>query len=740
MLRGVRHLAVVAGTLSVALALGGLAPAAQAHPVSHAEARIVNVEPVPGGVVAAGTVTVSGRVVADVTVDRAEVRSGGTTVAATLSGSDPTHRQAAATLALPPGHHMVELEAVLAGGQRVLRRWRVSVSGLGVQRLAGDDRIGTAVAVSQARHPERGSAALAFLARSDDYPDSLAAAPVATAGNAALLLTNPATLSAAAAAELERVLAPGGVVYLLGGTAALDPVVEQAVAALGFEAQRLTGPDRFATAASLADHAPDPDTVFIASGRGFADALAAAVPAGAGGHPILLTEPGGLPPGVAEVLQRLAPAQAYVVGGPGAVSDAVVAAVADLAGSVERLHGPDRYATAEAVAAAFYPEAGTVAVASGDAFPDALTGGPYAAALGAPLLPLPGGGLRAPQRERIERDRPERALVFGGSAAVPGASVRALHAAWTGSGGPHVSRIRPAAGAEVTTLGEITIEADRPVERVHSPVTVTVNGNEALGSVSQRDERTLVFTVRELPRPRPAGVAHEVRVVGALHADGALRHFDHRFRLREFATFRPGDAGDGVRDLQRRLRDRGYWPGPIDGSYDTLVRHAVLAFQKAAGLPADGIFGPRTAEAFAAGRDRPAPRSREGRVVEVDLRRQLVMVVVNGRVQWIFHTSTGHGQWYEFEGRRYRATTTTGRMRITREIDGWRHAARGALWRPKYFDDSRGIAIHGYTSVPDYPASSGCVRVSNPAMNFIWDAGLAPVGTAVWVYPENHYG
>jgi hypothetical protein len=78
--------------------------------------------------------------------------------------------------------------------------------------------------------------------------------------------------------------------------------------------------------------------------------------------------------------------------------------------------------------------------------------------------------------------------------------------------------------------------------------------------------------------------------------------------------------------------------------------------------------------------------------------------------------------------------------RITREIDGMREAERGQLWRPKYFDDSRGIAIHGSASVPNYPASAGCVRVTNAAMDFIWQAGLAPVGTTVWVYPENYYG
>jgi hypothetical protein len=55
------------------------------------------------------------------------------------------------------------------------------------------------------------------------------------------------------------------------------------------------------------------------------------------------------------------------------------------------------------------------------------------------------------------------------------------------------------------------------------------------------------------------------------------------------------------------------------------------------------------------------------------------------------------------------------------------------MWRPKYFH-SDGIAVHGYQSVPAFPASHGCARVTIPAMNFIWREGLAPQGSAVWVY------
>ena len=82
--------------------------------------------------------------------------------------------------------------------------------------------------------------------------------------------------------------------------------------------------------------------------------------------------------------------------------------------------------------------------------------------------------------------------------------------------------------------------------------------------------------------------------------------------------------------------------------------------------------------------------------------------------------------------RRSVAVTPTGLFRISRQVDGLVTDSLGQLWRPKYFDG--GFAIHGDSSVPPTPASHGCVRVSNEAIDWIWEQNLAPIGTPVWVY------
>lgn len=189
---------------------------------------------------------------------------------------------------------------------------------------------------------------------------------------------------------------------------------------------------------------------------------------------------------------------------------------------------------------------------------------------------------------------------------------------------------------------------------------------------------------------------------------------------RDPGVLRRGDEGSAVLDLQRQLVELGYWLGEVDGRFGSQTEHAVVALQKVAGLERSGLFDEATRAALVAGR-RPVVRSSVGRVVEIDLSTQVLTVVTDGRVEWVFDTSTG----------RVAGTTPVGQWTVERQIDGYRRSSLGLLYRPKYFHS--GVAVHGYTSVPPYPASHGCVRVTYPAMDAIWAGDLMPLGTPVWV-------
>jgi lipoprotein-anchoring transpeptidase ErfK/SrfK len=183
--------------------------------------------------------------------------------------------------------------------------------------------------------------------------------------------------------------------------------------------------------------------------------------------------------------------------------------------------------------------------------------------------------------------------------------------------------------------------------------------------------------------------------------------------------------------LQQRLTALGYWNGKADGTFGGQTQQAVYALQKAAGLGRDGVVGPKTQKALDRG-VRPKARSSSGRVVEISLKRQLLMLVDDGTVSQVFNTSTGSMEHYEQKGQTFLADTPSGRFRVSRQIDGWRHAPLGLLWRPKYFNG--GIAVHGANSVPPYPASHGCARLSISAMNYLWTSNKIPINTRVWVY------
>ena len=182
--------------------------------------------------------------------------------------------------------------------------------------------------------------------------------------------------------------------------------------------------------------------------------------------------------------------------------------------------------------------------------------------------------------------------------------------------------------------------------------------------------------------------------------------------------------------LQKRLSELGYWLGSPDGAFGSLTQQAVWAFQKSAGLERDGVVGPRTSKALAAGVRPRATLSGNG--VEIDLDRQILLVVRGGSVRTILNTSTGSGEEYtSTSGNHAIAKTPRGRFTVYRAVDGEVTNSLGTLWRPRFFN--RGIAVHGSQNIPPWPDSHGCARLSNAAIDMIWASGLMPVGSRVVV-------
>ncbi len=210
---------------------------------------------------------------------------------------------------------------------------------------------------------------------------------------------------------------------LLGGLVTPFAAASSATAATTANSvTRVAGENRYQTAAriSAATFPRDVPVVYIASGAQFPDALSGSAAAARVGAPILLTQKNAVPAAVAAELERLRPRAIHVLGGPIAVSDEVVAQLAGYTtGSVTRIEGETRYATSAAISAHTYPSGTKVAyLASGELFPDALSGAAYAAAAGAPVLLTRTSGLSAAVERELKRLDPDRIVVLGGPLAV----------------------------------------------------------------------------------------------------------------------------------------------------------------------------------------------------------------------------------------------------------------------------------------------------------------------------------
>jgi N-acetylmuramoyl-L-alanine amidase len=186
-----------------------------------------------------------------------------------------------------------------------------------------------------------------------------------------------------------------------------------------------------------------------------------------------------------------------------------------------------------------------------------------------------------------------------------------------------------------------------------------------------------------------------------------------------------------VKEAESLLADLGYWTGPVDGILDPTTRAALIAFQKYKGRL---VSGKLTLDELAAIRSSTAPKAKEVGYnhVEVDLDRQVLLLVSEDGGVSVLPVSTGNGKTFIDEGQESIAYTPRGRFLVYRKGVGWEHGPLGSVYYPN--DISGGVAIHGSRSVPTQPASHGCIRVPMFAAREV--SKLMPVGTIVLVYDK----
>ncbi|SNC73326.1 Putative cell wall-binding protein [Kytococcus aerolatus] len=288
-------------------------------------------------------------------------------------------------------------------------------------RLWGSDRYGTAADVAS----EFGASDTVYIASGEGFADAMSGSAGAAAGvrstkglpsvngeDLPLLLTRSDRVPAATSETLAELGAKK--VILIGGETAISPAVADELAAQGLTVERIGGATRYETSANVAMRfEPGVETVYLASGEGYADAVTGTALAGSQNTPVLLTDPDELRPETAAALEALQPQRVVVLGGPAAVSDAVHQA----AGASERLAGSDRYETSVKISEAF-GERDLSSFASGLDFPDALAGAALASRNDGPVLLTRPDRVPAPVAEHVAANQTSENYLFGGTTAV----------------------------------------------------------------------------------------------------------------------------------------------------------------------------------------------------------------------------------------------------------------------------------------------------------------------------------
>ena len=291
----------------------------------------------------------------------------------------------------------------------------------GVVRIKGADRYETAFKTADTMKQVLGISQFdtIVVASGTGFADALGGSYLAYVNNAPILLASAAPNDQPTADYILENLAPGGKVYILGGTAAVPDTME--VLLEGLNVVRLAGKDRYETNLAILEETgvvPGSE-ILVCTGSNFADSLSCS----ATGMPILLlnNQSGTLSVNQQEFM-ALANANYCIVGGTGAISEDLGIALIEY-GFTRRLSGKDRHATSVLVAENFFTHPSAAVLAYSQNFPDGLCGGALAASLNIPLvLTKTDGGTAAALY--TSQNGIQRGYVLGGSGLISDATVR----------------------------------------------------------------------------------------------------------------------------------------------------------------------------------------------------------------------------------------------------------------------------------------------------------------------------
>lgn len=246
-------------------------------------------------------------------------------------------------------------------------------------RISGPDRYGTAAAISNTGWQQSDYAVIVY---GENFPDALSASVLAKKYNAPILLTNTDVLNKDSQNELIRLKVKH--VFIVGGPGVVSSNVEKQIQEMDISETRLYGADRYATSAAVAQQIGTSSGIILATGDDYGDALSISPIAAKFQMPILLVPKDSIPQYVKDFVSGKNIPKTYVLGGTDIISDSVSSQFAN----VQRITGNDKFDRNINIIKTFEDELSfnNIFIASGENFPDALSGSALASLNNNPII------------------------------------------------------------------------------------------------------------------------------------------------------------------------------------------------------------------------------------------------------------------------------------------------------------------------------------------------------------------
>ncbi|WP_412523889.1 cell wall-binding repeat-containing protein [Clostridium sp. JS66] len=293
-----------------------------------------------------------------------------------------------------------------------------------VNRIDGATRYETSMNITNNYNSDKLESVI--IASGDDFPDALVGCMLSKNVDAPILLISKDNSSNEGTINfIKSKLKIDGSIYILGGEASVSAKFENYLNSIGYDnIKRLGGIDRFDTNRIIVNflNIKKNTPVVIVNGFGFSDALSVSSIAASKGYPIIMSDSSKLSEQAREMLKDIEPSKAFIIGGEGSINNNVFNQLKEVVTSLNdnniiRIAGMNRYETSLDVCRYFNLSSDTAVIASGENFPDALSGSALAAKKNAPIILTDGVNISS-QKQYLDQCNYSKLILLGGTGSI----------------------------------------------------------------------------------------------------------------------------------------------------------------------------------------------------------------------------------------------------------------------------------------------------------------------------------